>query len=239
MRKAFILMMALCACGTSPSTRSAEPRGIVRSTIARQAETELAVWGHSPSGPIDPREVTVLQVRPGGLRLDVWRGTILRDHWHPYLAATIGDTLIALGGFQAPAAERLSPYITLDNPWDRAVLFAKLLDPRGSIQYFIPHGASEDGNVLRKEWDNRRDPNWPHDTVLTTSDGGARVVLTLISRETRSFTLEWVPSTFAFRFDRSGALLAWSRREGTPFATPGVPVAPAEDMRPEPEGPAR
>ena len=55
---------------------------------------------------------------------------------------------------------------------------------------------------------------WPTDTVIRTAHGGWRATLTVICQETHSFTLHWIPTSYAFAFDSSVALAAWSRRIG-------------------------
>jgi hypothetical protein len=201
----------------------------VKRLVVQQAATEQAAWG-SGRTTFDSDATTLLDgPRVPGLSR-VWRVNIGRDHWHPYLVALAGDRLIPLGGFQSPQLHDVARALRGQPPTDSVLnkvgrQLAALADPNGAVQFSFPSdSAAGMPDELNRAWNSHRPDAWPRDTTGSGPDG-TMVVVTMLSREARSFTQLWIPYAYSFSFNHDGELAAWSRRQGAGFATPMLPVS--------------
>lgn len=226
------VLFTLGLCGTQCGILWAqESQLIMRQVVAGQARTEIAL--QTSSQPTLAAADAIRLVRVVGVAdgLDLWRATLPSDHSHPYLLATLNGAVVRLGGFTAPelravASRFASGGLDTQRVRARSEQLALLADPNGAVQWVYVTKADQPGygSTVVSAWRKRAPKDWPRDTVLATQAGWF-AQLTLLSRDTRSFTLHWVPLALSFEFDRDGQLLAWAQRRGEVFRVAGVPVA--------------
>ena len=224
--RVLVALTIVSGCVGRAEGRVGEPERLMATATAAQAATELAL-GASPL-PIDLDAIRVERgpmVRAG---VPIHRAWIPRDHWHAYQAATVAGRLILLGGFQAPQLEQIASALIPQSPTENGmrVLAQQLMvlaDPSGGVQYAFPAGSIEP--ALQDSWSSAKPRDWPRDTVASGA-AGWRITMTLLSRETRSYTQHWVPTAYSFAFSPEGRLVAWSRRIGDPVSGAGLPVSP-------------
>lgn len=194
-------------------------RTAIAARVAEEATSELAL--SIGSQVVEPQGVRFENGVDVGRALTTYRVWIPRDHWHAYQVAVSGDRIITLGGFQhqdlVSAGVALAPSaVDATSLRETAEKLARLADNSGAVQYSFPGRADASG--VGAGWKRIAPESWPRDTVVELRGGKWRVTLTLLSQETRSFTLHWVPTAYAFTFDSSGLLHAWARRPGEPVA---------------------
>jgi hypothetical protein len=218
-RSSYLLLLALGAhaagCGRDVGVSSRADTSSIRSIVALQASTELAL--SLPGASVDASSVYVEQGPSVGKTITVLRLWIPRDHWHAYQVAVTGSRVISLGGFQNPnlaaAAENLAPAIlNAASLRELAERLALLADDYGGVQYYF--GRHVTSKPLLDEWRANAPMGWPRDSVERTVNDGWRVTLTLLSRNTRSHSQPWLPMAYVFHFDSVAHLNAWSQRRG-------------------------
>lgn len=230
------LIVAVVACATHlVAFRVLAPQEVqveMRQYVAAQAHAELMVRG-SDVPRVSAATVRLEHVAKIANDLDVWRATLPSDHSHPYLLVSMKGKLIGLGGFTSPGLTSIAPVLrngdlTAKRIRRRAEQLALLSDPNGAIQVVLLESADRPSylSTVAVAWSKGKPADWPPDTVVTSEAGGWLVRLTLLSRDTRSFTLHWLPRVVSFNFDREGRLTAWGSRTGEFFGVAGVPVAP-------------
>jgi hypothetical protein len=220
------LVIGVAACAREVGGVQRFDTASVAARIAAEATTELAL---SPGEQmVSPRGVRLEDGPHVGGGLTTYRAWIPRDHWHAYQIAIAGSNAIALGGFQSPelasAAAALAPSNrNATTVRELAEKLAVLADNSGAVEYIFP--GRTDLPDLRAAWERTAPESWPRDTVIDLGGGKWRAVLTMLSRETRSYTQHWVPVAYAFSFDSNGRLQSWSRRIGESLAAARFPAA--------------
>ena len=205
-------------------------RLIMQQYVASQAFTELALRTHSQSTRVAPNDIRLERVVGIVDGLEVWRATLPSDHSHPFLVASLNGGLVRLGGFTAPELSTVASYLVRDRLDVRKVRalaeqLALLGDRNGAVQSIFAAKADQPSYVslVALAWKKQTPSDWPPDTVVATKDGWV-AQLTLLSRNTRSYALDWEPLVFSFEFDQRGRVLGWAERTGQSFGVPGVPL---------------
>lgn len=223
------------ACTKDGGGVQGSDRAAIAARVAEEATTELALGVGSQV--VEPQGVRLENGVDVGRALTAYRVWIPRDHWHPYQVAVLGSRIITLGGFQnqdlvSAGAALAPPAVDAASLRETAEKLARLADHSGAVQYAFPGRVN--APAVGAGWKRIAPESWPRDTVVELRGGKWRVTLTLLSQETRSFTLNWVPTAYAFTFDSSGRLLAWGRRNGDPVAEQDLvgrtldPIGPAK-----------
>ncbi len=231
-RRLFTRVVLTAALGSPPGHLlvAQDNHVIMQRYVASQALTEVALRVNTRPPRVNPGAIQLERVAGIAGGLDLWRATLPSDHSHPYLLARLNGKVIRLGGFTAPdlwtVASQLAPG-GLDAERARAFSeqLALLADPNGAIQWIYVEKADQPAYVSKvaSAWKKRAPGDWPRDTVMA-NEAGWTVQLTMLSRDTRSYTLHWVPLALSFDFDRDGRLLTWAQRAGELFGVTGVPV---------------
>ena len=182
------------------------------------ASISLELMSSSPGVLVDPRSLRIDSLEAGlpqSLLLRVW---LPIDHSTPYTFARIRGRLLTLGGFSAPNLAEFVCYARAEqlSLIARARLLARVSDTFGAVNYFFPAISSADAitRAARALWTEQAPKGWPQDTVFAAPDGSSIVRLTMLSMDSSNFVTAWYPVVYSFRFQRDGALGAWSRREG-------------------------
>lgn len=206
----------------------------MRQYVAGQAWTEIMLRTASLPTPVATGAIQLERVVGTSNGLDLWRATLPSDHSHPYLLATMDGEVVRLGGFANPelgvvALGRSLGEVNAEKVRTLSEELALLADPNGALQWVYVGKADGPGyaSTVSSAWRKIMPRNWPRDTVVATA-GGWLTRLTLLSRDTRSYTLHWVPLAFSFEFDRKGRLMAWAERAGESFGVANVPVPPSK-----------
>lgn len=229
-RLALVAGLAVAGSASTSSVGDSASEGVMREYVAAQATSELALRSEYGSLHVSPESIRLERVPERGQGLEVWRATLPSDHSHPYLLAMGGGVVLRLGGFASPEllqAARTFPADaeTRDAIKGRSEELALLADPNGANQTILTTTVPvETTTAVLRSWWQRAPKSWPRDTIVERRAEGWSVRLSSLSRDTRSFTLHWVPTAYSFEFDQYGALIAWDRRIGESFGVPGVPV---------------
>lgn len=217
---AFVLLLS----GAQPSYGQ-DPKDAIREAVAAQALTDRSLASTAKVTPVDRNGVT-LEVIPS-YRLTVFRASIRAAHSPAYLVALHGQEVVRLGGFQAPDLFRASQLMGGSDTWSaesalrRAEVLARLADPYGAEAVVLGKQDSSDGAApVYRAWINRRLRSWPGDTVARVSAERTLILLTVLSRNLRSYERAWTPLAYSFAFGANGELLAWSRSKGEAFGVP-------------------
>jgi len=208
---------------------------MIREYVARGAAAELGARFGETRLP-DARRVEVEPVDGLTGDLKIWRATLPSDHSHPYLVALVEGVPVPLGGFAAPEIRRVSQLLGAEQLGAatirrRAETLALLADGNGAIQFVFTGHPDTPGYISKvaEAWRRAAPNDWPRDTVATRSPpDGWHVTVTLLSRDTRSYTLHWVPTAYAFEFNTDGVLVGWASRLGESFGVKDVPLAPTK-----------
>lgn len=196
----------------------------VRELIALQTASELAVWQPGREQRVTSDDIRA-EVGPSVVSaIHVIRGIPPRDHWHPYLVVTKGDSACVAGGFTSPdltcVAKWLVKYGAAQGPQDLGKALAIVADENGAMRLVLPRDSQPTTEAsTRDAWVKRRPQNWPRDTVFTQANGNTVVRLTVLSQQARSYEQAWRAVAYDFRFDSARRLLAWSRRASEAFST--------------------
>jgi len=231
---------AALLCAARPTVLAAQAlpgeagQDLIREYVAREAAAELGVRFGEIRMP-DARRVQVESVDVLTRDLKVWRATLPSDHSHPYLLAMVDDRPVPLGGFAAPEIRRVAQLLgheqlSVTTVQRRAETLALLADGNGAIQ-FVFTGHPDTPSYVSKvadAWRRAAPSDWPRDTVFTRPAEGWHATVTLLSRDTRSYTLHWVPVAYSFEFNADGALVGWANRLGESFGVKDVPLAPTK-----------
>jgi hypothetical protein len=194
-----------------------------RAIVARQAEVELLTW---ELGDVVRPEALRIEAGPIVTGVTTYRAWLPRSHWHPYVVAMADGQPLPLGGFtnpELPAVSRLlSPKVQDERTaLSSAMQLVLLADVNGGVQCTFPYQPESDTThqALGATWKLPASrASWLRDTVVARTLGGWSVRITVLSRETKSYTMQWLPFQYAFAFDKDGVLEAWSRRQGEPFS---------------------
>ena len=207
---------------------------MIREYVARGAAAEVGVRFGETRLP-DARRVQVESVVGLTGDLEVWRATLPSDHSHPYLVALVEGTPLPLGGFAAPEIRRVSQLLGSEQLGAatvrrRAETLSLLADGNGAIQFVFTGHPDTPGYIsnVAEVWRRGAPSDWPRDTVVARSADAWHVTVTLLSRDTRSYTLHWVPTAYAFEFNTDGVLVGWASRLGESFGVKDVPLAPTK-----------
>lgn len=230
LQPALLLVAVALQLAVSDIARAQELQNAIRQQVVAQSLAEMAVRSRATPGPVDERLIRIERVSSAVDSLELWRATLPSDHSHPYLLAHVGDKLFQLGGFTNPQLVEVAgglggeviPRATLA----RAQRLAVLADPNGAIQIISSDNADRPGYASKvlETWKRIQPKDWPRDTLILSGGGRLLIRLTLFSRDTRSYTLYWVPLAYSFAFDENGRLDAWAVRTGEDFNVSGVPL---------------
>lgn len=225
----WIAALAATASGCTSGAASADtPDGSsIVAAVATQAQTEFALWSLVPRP--DSSEVWLESGPRLGDSVSTVRAWLSMSHWHAYQFIVADGNAIAVGGFESPDM-RSAVSVLAPARWDSSTVseltekLAVLADDAGGVQYFFPW--KNELAPAPRLWEKAKQPGWPRDTVVAHADGSWSATITILSRETRSYTQHWMPVAYSFVFRTDGQLGAWSRRVGDPVPGSGIPVEP-------------
>lgn len=217
-------LAVFCAVAFTRQASGQSDEAIARSVTIAQANTEygLRVGRHPKLYTDVDFAVELLSVHNDSRLYRVLVQSA--ENRHPYTVALVGDRLLRLGGFAAPAllsADRLSRDLGLPvDPRLRAYALARLGDRNGAQEFVGPETPNDSAGVslVRRRWSEIVDSTWPGDTTVVDVNGAYYVTFTVFSRAVQDHADGWDPILYRMSFDESGALRGWASRTGRRFS---------------------
>lgn len=209
---------------TFPCAALAQSDSLLQRAVQEEYLAASALVAGAPGGRVPLSAIHIERATDSSSVFQVWRAYLPTSHSRPFLLAFEGGRVVRLGGFStmeltAVPLQRDKGRTALENARQFARVLARLADANGGLGVVFANGGDDTTETAGKalaDWNRQRPRDWPADSAYI-AEGRIVVRLTVLSRNLRSYALEWTPIVYSFVFDEADGVSSWGSRRETPF----------------------